>query len=361
MKIQVAIVALACLVVSASACVPPNCDHVDYGTCGNACCNVSFVASINSDAAARVLLKTLSNGGPDGRYKLSMTAEGTLGFANFTDYNMPINFLGQAIHHTKVHHYNDTINIAIAARNGNTSVYVTAFSISQIAGAYGDAGENFKEIISIFQASGVAWKYKVETGCPAPANPEPVEGLTLRTDADDEALARAGQLAAEATKAATAAFAQGVAAATPPVTVPEVDPQPESLHAECRLWWTVSDSCSDASSQISGAVKKMSGLSNCVGEKCGYTLESVNATYLSAYHVTPVHHYRDDITMTFTQSGSSCQVDAFSTSTIWYAVLDDGTNYCNLRNLIEATDLTFTQKIDTSDCTQYSTANCAKY
>ena len=43
------------------------------------------------------------------------------------------------------------------------------------------------------------------------------------------------------------------------------------------------------------------------------------------------------------------------------AVLDDGTNYCNLHNLIEATTLTFTEDVDTSDCTQYSTANCAKY
>ena len=30
---------------------------------------------------------------------------------------------------------------------------------------------------------------------------------------------------------------------------------------------------------------------------------------------------------------------AFSTSSIWYAILDFGTNYCNLRNLLDGTGL----------------------
>lgn len=38
-----------------------------------------------------------------------------------------------------------------------------------------------------------------------------------------------------------------------------------------------------------------------------------------------------------------------------------GTNYCNLHNLAEKTGLTFNEDIDTSDCTQYQTANCNKY
>ena len=102
---------------------------------------------------------------------------------------------------------------------------------------------------------------------------------------------------------------------------------------------------------------------------------------------------RDDITMAFSPSGSGCTCHAFSTSTIWCtcgsisrvvscavpchvgvvslfphsccvvpdAVLDDGTNYCNLHNLVEASGLSFSEDVDTSDCTQYSSANCAKY
>ena len=42
-------------------------------------------------------------------------------------------------------------------------------------------------------------------------------------------------------------------------------------------------------------------------------------------------------------------------------MLDDGTNYCNLHNLVTGTKLQFTEDVDTSDCTQYSSANCAKY
>lgn len=167
---------------------------------------------------------------------------------------MPINFLGQAIHHTKVHHYNDTINIAIAPRDDNSSSLVTAFSISGIAGAYGDGGQNFKNIISIFEATGITWSYTIENGCPAPANAEPLIGLV------------------------------------PMVQAKEATPEPESLHAECKLTWTFTESCATASAGLAEAAKSMAGFSGCVGEKCGYTLESANATYLVAYHETPVHH-----------------------------------------------------------------------
>ena len=36
-------------------------------------------------------------------------------------------------------------------------------------------------------------------------------------------------------------------------------------------------------------------------------------------------------------------------------------SYCNLHNLVSATGLDFTEDIDKSDCTQWSTANCDKY
>lgn len=322
------LVALALCVAAAAACQPPNCDHVDYGTCGNACCNLTFTTQANlpTDAAAKLLLETLSKGGPDGRYKLSMTAEGSLGFADFTGYDLPINYLGQAIHHTKVHHYNDTINIAIAPNADNSSSIVTAFSISQIAGAYGDAGQSFKNLIQIFQnTEGVEWTYKIVAGCPAPSNPEPIARLTEAK--------------------------------------PEPVPEPLSLHASCRLTWTMPNAnCQQTSSALAQAVESMHSLSNCVGEKCGYTLEGANATGLAAYHVTPVHHYRDDISMQFSDNGSGgCVAHCYSTSTIWYAVFDDGTNYCNLHNLVLASGLDYSEDVDTSDCTQYASANCNKY
>lgn len=59
-------------------------------------------------------------------------------------------------------------------------------------------------------------------------------------------------------------------------------------------------------------------------------------------------------------------VQGFSTSETWYAYLDYGTNYCNLRNLADGAGLTVSKygfKEETSDsvCTQYSSHNCAKY
>ena len=55
----------------------------------------------------------------------------------------------------------------------------------------------------------------------------------------------------------------------------------------------------------------------------------------------------------------------FSTSETWYAYLDYGTNYCNLRNLADLSKLSSTANFmeETSDkvCTQYSSRNCDKY
>ena len=54
-----------------------------------------------------------------------------------------------------------------------------------------------------------------------------------------------------------------------------------------------------------------------------------------------------------------------SVSEIYYAVLDQGTNYCNLHNLVVGSGLVnttgFKEVTDDTVCTQYSVANCDKY
>ena len=54
-----------------------------------------------------------------------------------------------------------------------------------------------------------------------------------------------------------------------------------------------------------------------------------------------------------------------SSSETWYAVLDSGTNYCNLRNLVNGADLDkapgFKEDVSDSTCTQFSSADCGKY
>lgn len=52
--------------------------------------------------------------------------------------------------------YNDTINFLLTAEEGGKSTSVTAFSISQIAGAYGDEGQNYYNIVQLFDS--IRWK-----------------------------------------------------------------------------------------------------------------------------------------------------------------------------------------------------------
>ena len=90
---------------------------------------------------------------------------------------------------------------------------------------------------------------------------------------------------------------------------------------------------------------------------------------LRAMHQTPVHRYNDSLAFEFLgpQNGNDCVVQAFSSSDLWYAYLDFGTNYCNLNNLInvEGLGLTalngFTEETSTEFCTQYDQINCDKY
>ena len=87
-------------------------------------------------------------------------------------------------------------------------------------------------------------------------------------------------------------------------------------------------------------------------------------------HQTPVQRYNDSLSFEFLepQVGSDdCVVQAFSSSDLWYAYLDFGTNYCNLNNLINTEGLGITSlngfEEDTAleICTQYDQINCDKY
>eukprot|EP00180_Rhodochaete_pulchella_P000640 Plantae.Rhodophyta-Rhodochaete_pulchella.ctg14724.p1 GENE.Plantae.Rhodophyta-Rhodochaete_pulchella.ctg14724~~Plantae.Rhodophyta-Rhodochaete_pulchella.ctg14724.p1 ORF type:complete len:276 (-),score=27.22 Plantae.Rhodophyta-Rhodochaete_pulchella.ctg14724:38-793(-) len=139
--------------------------------------------------------------------------------------------------------------------------------------------------------------------------------------------------------------------------------EPNSLHASCKLQWTFpSTQCSAASSTIVTAAQKMAGFDSCASsEKCGYVVGTYNASYFEGKHETPVKHYKDDLTISFSDSGSGCVAHGYSTSEIWYAVLDDGTNYCNLHNLADASGINYQETIDKSACTQWQSANCDKY
>ncbi len=141
------------------------------------------------------------------------------------------------------------------------------------------------------------------------------------------------------------------------------------LHASCKLTWTFpKDSCSTVSSSLINAANgmgKQSGWQEACGtssEKCGYELKADGAGKLSGTHTTPVKEYIDDLTFTLTDtSDGGCTVSGYSTSEVFYAVLDYSTNYCNLSNLGTYTKLAYTEETSDSICTQYSSRNCEKY
>jgi hypothetical protein len=61
---------------------------------------------------------------------------------------------------------------------------------------------------------------------------------------------------------------------------------------------------------------------------------------------------------------SNC-VQGYSKSDLWYAILDYGTNYCNLDNLITGAALDksngYVETTSDSVCTQYTSRNCDIY
>jgi len=139
------------------------------------------------------------------------------------------------------------------------------------------------------------------------------------------------------------------------------------IHASCKLTWTFSVNCTFVNNKIATQMNTWSGTNCDSGEKCRYKITSQSASQIKGTHTTPVKHYVDDLTMTFTApTATSCSVAGFSTSETWYAVLDYGTNYCNLHNLVDGAMIDtstygFKEDVSDSSCTQYSSRNCAKY
>ena len=120
----------------------PDCQHVDMGSCGNACCKMSGFGAGTADDVVGAIQTALAKGGPDGAF----TAAKTWGdFFNLTDGCRKLNpaettntYLCQATHMTSgPYHFNDTINILVGPTSASkyNTASVELFSVSQIAGA----------------------------------------------------------------------------------------------------------------------------------------------------------------------------------------------------------------------------------
>ncbi|XP_002742206.1 uncharacterized protein LOC100368310 [Saccoglossus kowalevskii] len=142
---------------------------------------------------------------------------------------------------------------------------------------------------------------------------------------------------------------------------------PYSFHASCKIDWSFGLNCTHVNTEIVSQIKKWKGPDNCEqgGQKCLYELIFSNETFIQATHTTPVKKYIDDMTFHLQVNQKTCSVQGNSESRVWYAVLDYGTNYCNLHNIIEGAGLDKAPGYseDTADkiCTQYTSANCEVY
>jgi len=171
-------------------------------------------------------------------------------------------------------------------------------------------------------------------------------------------------------------------------------------HAECRVFYTIPLDCAAVKSKLSNTAMDWDDKEECpgrcekvtkrggppltevtyegtrnpcrscpCGQKCLYQVDPVEAeaNTLTGYHLTPVFKYRDNFTFAFTDGddGVSCNVEGFSTSTVSYAYFDYGTNYCNLRNLMDGAGISgldgFSEDTNQDICMQLDKINCAKY
>lgn len=150
---------------------------------------------------------------------------------------------------------------------------------------------------------------------------------------------------------------------------------PYPWHASCAISWQLQDNCQTFKTKLINQIQAWEGDSLCpsvsascakmpCGQKCLYEFVADKDNTITATHKTPVARYIDDLTFTLKDKNGKCDVEAKSSSRLWYAVLDMGTNYCNLRNLLDGagyTEENLTEVTEDSVCTQYTSRDCTRF
>ena len=150
----------------------PACDKVDFGSCGNACCAVDVSIPAGGDAnITHTLYSTLkaylTAKGEDKSFAYIHTADaaGHNPTDNLTPFPISWDYILQASH-TTTGGYVDTVNVNFRKKGGNAVLRL--FSISNIHGALGDGGQNYKTLdylVSMALAEHGKLALKVVHGC----------------------------------------------------------------------------------------------------------------------------------------------------------------------------------------------------
>lgn len=162
----------------------PDCERADVGSCGTACCLLDVsVPGVTPEDAYEGLKKFLQSGGRSGSYKyvdewhdqrrLVVAREDTHGdkIHGWDDGgHWMYMLLGK--HTTSLRRYNDTLSFSIRRMDNVNGAIVRMFSKSDISGALGDAGQNYKTLKYLLRALGpeIEGGIHEETlfGCPDP-------------------------------------------------------------------------------------------------------------------------------------------------------------------------------------------------
>lgn len=136
-------------------------------------------------------------------------------------------------------------------------------------------------------------------------------------------------------------------------------------HVSCDIKWTFNGSCIPVANKIEHQIKTWSS-SMCNGtQKCMYELVFANQSLIEGIHRTPKFHFIDSFAFNLAEQNNTCFAEGRSSSNLWFAVLDFGTNYCNLHNLITGSALDkasgYSETTSNAICTQYSSHNCLVY
>ncbi|TKS79682.1 hypothetical protein D9C73_014088 [Collichthys lucidus] len=107
--------------------------------------------------------------------------------------------------------------------------------------------------------------------------------------------------------------------------------QADPTHAFCRIVWLLGVPCDQVNMAIVTQIKAMGS----------YKLGPVTPTGIQANHTSAVGQIESvNFTMTATSMSLGCHVDGSSVSAFWFSLFDNGTNYCNLRNIMQGSGLT---------------------
>ena len=149
---------------STAACVPPDCDRQDLGSCVNACCKLQWEVASPVWALAVKIENFLQVQGADGRYTLHQNQP------SIQPWNSNTTFVLQGTHVSQKETYVDVLHIAVAPSPTGATVYAFSHSQDFIAGnfAYSDRGQNYKNLALLIKSLGLKYTEKTLFGCPIP-------------------------------------------------------------------------------------------------------------------------------------------------------------------------------------------------